>query len=471
MKYLHFKFTIIITFLFVVTLSSVGPVGTAFANKKYASIVVDAETGKVLRSRNASKKLHPASLTKIMTLYMVFDALSRGQIKLTDRIPISRRANGMEPSKLGLPVGSSIKVSDAVYALVTKSANDVAVAIGEKLAGSEWAFAKRMTTKARALGMKNTTFRNASGLPDAKQISTARDMAILGRALIYNHPQYYHYFSTKNFSYRGKSYRNHNRLMTTYKGMDGIKTGYIHASGFNLVASAVRDNRRLIAVVFGGRTSKTRNAHMEKIMDEGFHLARKLPKTRVASLGMGKPVQSPKPLRKPQTLDYVLASLTKQAEVSKSPNAIIDGLVKKPGRITELLGQGDLDPDESERLRSSLMTMAIHTRRRIALEGIGEFDGTQVNQVRKNIQSAVLQDSNQNWAVQIGAYSSEQMSGQAIRVASKSLPPELRKTGQANTVPLVTGSRTIYRARMEGFNEFEAQKACAYLRNCMVIAP
>ena len=452
-------FFLVILMVFGVVLSP----QTAQANNKYASIVVDAETGKVLRARNANKVLHPASLTKIMTLYMAFDALSRGQLKLADRVPISRRANGMQPSKLDLPVGSSIKVEDAIYSLVTKSANDVAVALGEKIAGSEWAFAKRMTSKARDLGMKNTVFKNASGLPDNKQVSTARDMAILARALIYNHPQYYHYFSTKNFSYRGNNYRNHNRLMSTYKGMDGIKTGYIHASGFNLVASAVRDNRRLVAVVFGGRTSKTRNAHMAEIMDEGFVLAKKLPKTRVASLHISTPVRSPLPRMKPDTTQIVLASLEAAAAVTATRAiANVKDEEQSSSRLGEMLGQGDIDPKEASRIESGLMAMATHTKRRIVLNGVGEFDGRVANTVV---------NSDRAWAIQIGAYSSENISGQAVRVASKSLPPELRKNVQSQTVPLTTGSRTIYRARMAGFNEFEAQKACAYLRNCMVIAP
>lgn len=424
----------------------------AFANKKYASIVVDAETGKVLRSRNANKILHPASLTKIMTLYMTFDALSRGQIRLKDRVRISKHAAGMVPSKLNLPVGSSIKVEDAVYALVTKSANDVAAALGEKIAGSEWAFAKKMTSKARALGMKKTRFRNASGLPDKKQVTTARDMAILARALIYNHPQYYHYFSTAHFKYRGKKYKNHNKLLTTYKGMDGIKTGYIHASGFNLVASAVRNNRRLVAVVFGGKSSKSRNAHMAEIMDHGFVLARRLPKTRVARAIK----RVPKPVSKPDVTQIVLASLRASAPKKKVKPANISNESNSKA-IDGLLGQGDVDLNAAKRLETGLMAIAAHTKRRAAINGVGAFGREDMG--------------GKSWAVQIGAYSSEVISSQAIRVAAKSLPPELRKTAMAETVPLTTGSRTIYRARMAGFSEHAAQKACAYLRNCMVISP
>ena len=422
----------------------------AHANAKYASIVVDAESGKILRSRNANKSLYPASLTKIMTLYMTFDALSRGQMRLNERIRISKHAAGMVPSKLNLPVGSSIKVEDAIYALVTKSANDVAAALGEHIAGSEWAFAKKMTSRARSLGMRNTTFKNASGLPNKKQKTTARDMAILARALIYNHPQYYHYFSTKNFSYRGGNYRNHNKLLKTYDGMDGIKTGYIHASGFNLVASAVRDNRRIVGVVFGGRSSKTRNSHMAEILDEGFLLARKLPPTRLAS------ARIPTPKSKPDITQIVLASLRTSASLKK-PRVANFSDKNNAVKIDEMLGQGDVDPNAARRLETGLMAIAAHTGRLAQINGVGQFGESE--------------NMGNRWAVQIGAYSTQKISDQAIRVASKSLPPELRSNVQSSTLPLTTGSRTIYRARIGGMDEHTAQKACAYLRNCMVIAP
>ena len=437
-------------FLFIIAIVFfAGFSGQAQANPKYASIVVDAETGKVLRARNANKKLYPASLTKIMTLYMTFDALSRGQIKLTDRVRISKHAAGMVPSKLNLPVGSSIKVEDAVYALVTKSANDVAAALAEHIAGSEWAFANKMTAKARSLGMTSTTFKNASGLPNNEQISTARDMAILARALIYNHPQYYHYFSTKNFEYRGASYRNHNKMLKTYEGMDGIKTGYIHASGFNLVGSAVRDNRRLVAVVFGGRSSVSRNDHMAEILDEGFRLARSLPPTRLAA------ARIPVPDRKPETMDMILASL--DASRITKPRVENYSNDNNDSRIDEMLGQGDIDPNAAERLETGLMAIAAHTGRIAEINGVGQYGQEDMGRAE--------------WAVQIGAYSTPSISQQAIKVASKSLPPELRKMIKPTTLPLTTGARTIYRARMGGFDEHTAQKACAYLRNCMVIAP
>ena len=287
----------ILSFLMVFSLAITAGFSDAHAKKKkskgnpkYASIVMDADTGVILSQRYADKVLHPASLTKIMTLVMAFEALDRGDIRLRDRIRISNRAASMVPSKLGLPAGSSIRVEDAIYALVTKSANDVAVALGEHIGGSESKFAAMMTARARDIGMRSTRFKNASGLHNKYQVSSARDMAGLARYVLQRYPHYYRYFSTKSFTYRGKTYRSHNRLMSSYKGMDGFKTGYINASGFNLVASAKRNGRRLIGVVFGGRTSKSRNAHMAQIMDAGFLRAGKI---RMARAKPPKPQQKP----------------------------------------------------------------------------------------------------------------------------------------------------------------------------------
>ncbi len=237
---------------------------------KYASIVVDFESGKVLYEKNADTRNYPASLTKMMTLYMLFDALDKGQVTLETRMPVSARAAGMAPTKLGLPKGSSIAVEDAILALAVKSANDVATVVAEHLGGTEIEFARMMTAKARGLGMDQTTFRNASGLPNRGQLSTARDMARLSAALIRHFPDYYAYFSYSSFEYNGRTYRGHNNLLDDYDGADGIKTGYIRASGFNLAASVMRDDRRLIAVVFGGRTARSRDAHMVELLDRGY---------------------------------------------------------------------------------------------------------------------------------------------------------------------------------------------------------
>ena len=242
------------------------------ANARYASIVVDEQTGKVLHASNPDRRRYPASLTKMMTLYMVFDALKRGKLKLNQRLKVSRRAQGMAPSKLGLRRGQTITVKDAILALITKSANDVAVVVAEALGKTEINFAKMMTAKAKSLGMRKTRFRNASGLPNRRQISTARDMATLARRLIKDYPQFYHFFGTQRFSYKRRTYRNHNKLLRAYPDVDGIKTGYIRASGFNLVASTKRYGRRLIGVVFGGKSAKSRDRHMRKLFNRAYAL-------------------------------------------------------------------------------------------------------------------------------------------------------------------------------------------------------
>ena len=244
--------------------------GAESSEAGYASIILDADTGEVLRSRNADTRNYPASLTKMMTLYMLFEELDAGRMQLSDKLPVSKRAVGQPASKLGLKRGATITVNMAIMALATKSANDVATVIAEGISGTEWEFAVAMTKRARALGMKHTRFKNASGLPNRKQLSSARDMGVLAMAILRDFPHYYDYFSTKSFRYNRKTHRTHNNLLNSYPGMDGLKTGYIRASGFNLVASAVRDGRRIIAVVFGGRTARSRDQHMVKLLDLGF---------------------------------------------------------------------------------------------------------------------------------------------------------------------------------------------------------
>ena len=266
---MRFIFCLLLT-LIISSFAMMSVSDAAKPNKKYASLVIHAETGSIISQRYATKSLHPASLTKMMTMLLTFEALDKGKIKKSTRIRISSRAASMVPSKLGLKAGSTIRVEDAIKSLATKSANDVAVALAEHLAGSESRFAVAMTARARTIGMKSTRFRNASGLHHPSQVSTARDMAKLARYILKRYPHHYKYFSTRTFTYQGKTYKNHNKLLKTYPGADGFKTGYINASGFNLVASANQNGHRLIGVVFGGRSGKTRNAHMEELLNAGF---------------------------------------------------------------------------------------------------------------------------------------------------------------------------------------------------------
>ncbi|WP_237180701.1 D-alanyl-D-alanine carboxypeptidase family protein [Roseomonas haemaphysalidis] len=238
---------------------------------RYASVVMEPRTGNLLSSTNPDEPRHPASLTKMMTLYMLFDAMRAGHISPESRLVMTPTAAAKPPSKLGLRVGYSLSVEQGIYALVTKSANDIASLIGETLGGGdEDRFARMMTLRARAIGMTNTTFRNASGLPDIEQVTTARDMATLGRRLQQDFPERYHYFGTRNVVVSGSTLRNHNRMLDSYEGVDGIKTGYIDASGFNIVTSARRDNVRLIVSVFGGNSWTERDRHAAVLLDQGF---------------------------------------------------------------------------------------------------------------------------------------------------------------------------------------------------------
>ncbi len=237
---------------------------------KKAAIVIDFDTEEVLFEVNADTRNYPASLTKIMTLYIVFDYIKKGKLSYDSQLSVSSVAASRSPSKLYLEEGSSIKVRDAVNALIIKSANDVATVVAENIAGTEKEFAKLMTEYAINLGMRSTTFKNASGLPNRAQLTTARDIAKLSHALISNFPNEYKLFSNTKFSYKGKTYKTHNKLMLSYEGADGIKTGYIKASGFQLAFSAVRDNKRLIGIIFGGDTGSQRNKSLKIIMDKEF---------------------------------------------------------------------------------------------------------------------------------------------------------------------------------------------------------
>ncbi|MGA9089432.1 MAG: serine hydrolase [Bradyrhizobium sp.] len=242
-------------------------------NPAFSSIIVDANSGATLSSNNPDGSRHPASLTKIMTLYLLFERLDAGKIKLDTEMPVSEFASEQAPTKLGLRPGQTIRVEDAIKGLVTRSANDAAVVIAEAIAGDEGDFAKLMTRKARALGMTKTVYRNASGLPDDDQVTTARDQSTLGRAIQDRFPRYYRYFSTLTFNYHGHSIANHNHLLGAVEGVDGIKTGYTRASGFNLVTSMRRGNRHLVGVVMGGRSGGSRDAIMRSLLAENLERA------------------------------------------------------------------------------------------------------------------------------------------------------------------------------------------------------
>jgi D-alanyl-D-alanine carboxypeptidase len=266
---------------------------------RYAGIVVEARTGQVLFAAQADEPRHPASLTKMMTLYLLFEAMREGRLTADTPIRFSSDAASQPPSKLGIPAGGAIAAETAVLALVTRSANDVAVAVAEHLAGSEDRFARVMTMRARQLGMTRTTFRNASGLPDWEQVTTARDMALLGRRLIADFPTQYRYFNTTHFAHGRRLIRNHNGMLLDYDGADGIKTGFINASGFNIVTSAQRDNVRLVTAVFGGTSWANRNRHAAELLDDGFERMGVRPRPTLVAAAprvvAGREAEAPRP--------------------------------------------------------------------------------------------------------------------------------------------------------------------------------
>lgn len=272
----------------------VGPhaVRAQIGSDRYSSIVVDERSGQIISAVNADDYRFPASLTKMMTIYMIFEAVRDRRLGFSDPVPVSSWASSMPPTKLGLVPGTSLTVEQAIMGLVTKSANDAAAALGELLGGDEDNFAQLMTVRAHALGMSRTTFRNASGLPDWGQVTTARDLAVLARHLIQDFPQYYHYFSTPSFVFHGRVVPNHQSMLRTYAGADGLKTGYTEASGYNVVTSAMRGEVRLIGVVMGASNGWERDQHMSALLDQGFmrlgvgsvDVARREPAYRVPSL-------------------------------------------------------------------------------------------------------------------------------------------------------------------------------------------
>ncbi len=255
-----------------IALAAPGSVARAYSPPQ-AAMVVDGYSGKVLYASNADETRYPASISKVMTLYLLFEQIRDGKMDLDTKLKVSAEAASRPPSKIGLEPGSTISVKDAMHLLVTKSANDVAAVVAENIGGSEPAFARMMTQKARQLGMTRTTFRNASGLPDSKQVSTARDLITLGRRMLTDFPKYADVFNTRQYSYGKRTFRNHNRLLFSYRGMEGLKTGFIRASGFNLLGSCRRDGKFLIAVVLGGKSGKARNLRMQQLLDRSWSKA------------------------------------------------------------------------------------------------------------------------------------------------------------------------------------------------------
>ena len=441
----------------------------AEAASRYASIVIDADTGKVLHEAYADHRKYPASLAKMMTLYLLFDALDKGKLTLDKSLTVSRRAEGMSPSKLGLRRGSSIKVRDVILALVTKSANDAAVVAAEALAGTEIDFALVMTAKAKQLGMKHTEFRNASGLPNRYQKSTARDMATLARALIRDFPKHYHFFSATKFSYGKRTYSNHNALLRSYQGTDGIKTGYIRASGFNLVASAERGGRRLIVVVFGGKSSRSRDAHAADLLNRGFtRLAQAVPSPP------GPPRRNPFQLAAlPATATPVVATPAVTAPTVTAPTVTAPTVTVGPAKMASSSPPAPAKSTVPVAAQSTIARPST-TQLSVAMAPVAKVPVAKVGapEAASRLQpTAALQRA---WGVQVGAFSRFQPAHSATETAQLHLPEILVSTKTVIRQVNANGSQ-LYRAQLIGLTELRAREACRMLKSkqqsCIVVPP
>jgi D-alanyl-D-alanine carboxypeptidase len=427
--------------------------GYSYARGKFSAVTVDARTGEVLFSNDLDGQRHPASLTKMMTLYILFQELKSGRVELNSTFRVSRRAASMAPSKMGLRAGQTISVENAIKALVIKSANDVAATIGENLEGTEGAFATRMTQVARSIGMSHTTYRNASGLPNPGQITTARDQATLGLRLMRDFPQYYPYFRATSFTYNGRTIRTHNRLVGRFPGTDGIKTGYINASGYNLVTSTRRGDKRLVGVVMGGRTAGARNSFMVTMLTKMFNRA-KSGNTIAAVAGSSRGAINPIAVATSKTQPVVTPSAAEQdneklAEVAAA--VAVEDTASDAG-------------DEDGAGKTEVLEAKLDDR---APEKV-PF------QVKSGEDNLVTGSTSAEWSIQVGSFSR--------KISARKLIAQLRdknimglKSKLAQTEAAEAGKKVIYRARFEGFNQLAAQQTCQGLiqrgQTCVVLAP
>jgi D-alanyl-D-alanine carboxypeptidase len=445
----------------------------------YAAVVIDANSGKELHAVNADALRHPASLTKIMTLYLLFEQLEAGRLKLDSEMRVSAHASDQAPTRLGLDEGEMLKVEDAIKGLVTRSANDAAVVIAETIAGDEESFAKLMTRKARALGMSRTTYRNASGLPDDDQVTTARDQALLGRAIQDRFPEYYRYFQTRSFVFQGQFMGNHNRLLGNVNGVDGIKTGYTRASGFNLVTSVHRGNRFLVAVVLGGVTAGVRDAKMrqlvEKYVGEGatVRTAAKIveaPETRVASV-------EPKPQVPvaPRQAETVVAAQAPATSQTIQPVRVKTISVKAgPTTIPALMALAAPEPQATVSPSQFAVTRRDDAPAVVAPVAPAE-EAPAAPAAPATYQTASAASTpvpppaapaaatpaipRGAWIIQVGAFPEEGKAKERLREAAT-----VGKAVVANANPftekVVKGRQELYRARFAGFDQDAAEAAC-----------
>jgi D-alanyl-D-alanine carboxypeptidase len=479
---------------------------------EYAALVMDAETGRILSQMSADKPRYPASLTKMMTLYLLFEALDGKALRLNTPMKVSALAASRPPSRLGLKPGDTITVRQAILALITKSANDVATVVAERLGGGESQFAQKMTTRARALGMKRTTFRNASGLPHLSQVTTAHDMAVLARALLRRFPHYYGYFSEDAFDFHGHRHVNHNRLLGAYDGIDGIKTGYIHASGFNLVASAKRNGRRLIGVLFGANSPAERSHAMISLLDDGFRDLRSLPTTVVLQQTPGRPpvvAAAPKPTLAavPSAADKLPgvliasgdagAALEVAAErgwgIQVGAFTAAESAAKRAEQAAELaageVAGGSIDILSQEGRRGTIHYLArIHGLTRAnAANACAPLKASKIGCFVVTLDDGILDSggtaaadtgdigdavADGDWGVQVGVYP-RRASALATAKAALGKARGALSDGTIAVVPLKGRKGPLYRARIVGLGKTQAEAACRALKvtkaQCMVL--
>jgi D-alanyl-D-alanine carboxypeptidase len=491
---------------------SFAPAATAQANKStwfpgFSTIVVDAKTGELIHAAKADELRHPASLAKVMTLYLLFSELEAGRLRLNSPIRISAEATAQPPSKLGLKPGQTIEVEDAIKALVTRSANDIAVAIAEIIAGDEDSFAKLMTRRARSLGMTRTVFKNASGLPDPEQVTTAREMALLGLAIQERFPKYYPYFATRAFHWQGVAIGNHNRLLGTVDGVDGIKTGYTSASGFNLITNVKRNNRHIVAVVLGGRTGAARDELMRDLVSENIKLASTGPRTTprfaekaapavasdtpataaptpvtTASVAPAQPAPgSREPVRR---TPVQVVSINKDGE--RTPTKVKTASVlpistMSPGSVREaititpmaLAPEGKVvtfapppapasepfaSAQDSPEIERAKVVSAMMPEQRVSSALMPERTPEPLAQISEEPASA-----RGPWYIQIGAYAKEEQARERLADARARAASILAKSNPV-AEKWGKGRTEIYRARFAGFDEASAKRACETLR-------
>ena len=455
-----------------------------------SSIVVDANSGAVMQATNADAPRHPASLTKIMTLYLLFERLEAGKIKLTSEMEVSPHAAAQAPSKLGLQPGQSIAVETAIRAIVTKSANDVAVVIAEALGSDEADFAKLMTAKAHALGMMHTTYHNASGLPDDLQMTTARDQALLGRAIQERFPKYYSYFSTRYFAYHGRMIRNHNHLLGNVEGVDGIKTGYIHDSGFNIVVSCRRNGRHVIAVVFGGHTASARDARVRSMIDNNINVASikrtAPPVVEGWETARGKEVKEA-PAREKVASAAPLAHRIEPALGSTDPikpNPVKTIAVQMGAMHTASLfplpsGDRKLMPAPAATNPGKVTNVAVvkHDLPPPARPDTVVLTSRKVASAAGNVPVAAVTPEpaakvHSGWMIQVGAFPEETEAKQRLNAAQEKAKGQL---GRADpfTERTTKGDKALFRARFAGLDRSQAETACKHLKRsdipCMVV--